>query len=141
MRYTDIDLQSTDIMWFGVDKNGNIAAFFSGGEFCVPEFVCKNIEETELLEEYFLTELVPSTQYALQVEDKDNSLIRDCKSLSEKGLYCFDISDKDGIDYEIISCPEKPIKVDSLPKNIYAIMQLHNMNVSFADARRIVIED
>lgn len=141
MRYTDIDLQSTDIMWFGVDKNGDIAAFFSGGGFYVPEFVCKSIEETELLEEYFLEELVPSTQYTLYVEDKDNSLIRDCKSLSEKGLYCFDISDKECIDYEIISCPEKPIKIDSLPKNIYAVMQLHNMNVSFAGARGIFIEE
>lgn len=140
MRYTDIDLQSTDIVWFGVDKKGNIAAFFSGGGFCVPEFVCKSIEETELLEEYFLTELVLSTQYVLYVEDKNNSLIRDCKSLSEKGLYCFDISDKDGIDYEIISCPEKPIKVEALPKNIYAVMQLHNMNASFADVSEIIIE-
>lgn len=68
------------------------------------------------------------------------ALIRDCKSLSEKGLYCFDISDKAGIDYEIISCPEKPIMVDSLPKNIYAIMQLHNMNTSFAASNGIAIE-
>lgn len=45
MRYTDIDLQSTDIMWFDVDKNENIAAFFSGGGFCVPEFVCKSIDK------------------------------------------------------------------------------------------------
>lgn len=139
MRYTDIDLQSTDIMWFGVDKNGCIAAFFSGGRFCVPEFVCQSIEETELLEDYFLNKLATSTKYVLCVEDKDNSLMMDCKKLSSKGLYCFDISDKNGVDYKMISYPETPVKIEMLSQNIIAVMHLHDLNTVFEEVKEITM--
>ena len=139
MEYTDIDLQSTDIMWFGIDKNGNIAAFFSGGEFCVPEFVCRSIEETELLEEFFLNELGTSTEYVLCVEEKDNSLIKDCKDLSNKGIYCFDISNKKGVDYEMISYPKTPIKKELLPQDIFDILQSHYISTYFAETKQITL--
>ncbi|MBD5101435.1 MAG: hypothetical protein HDT27_01825, partial [Subdoligranulum sp.] len=61
VRYTDIDLQIWDILWFAVDKNGYIGAFTSGGSNVVPEFVCCSKEETEILENYFSEYLKPST--------------------------------------------------------------------------------
>ena len=53
MRYTIIDLQCEDILWFGLDINGNVLAFTSGGSGNVPEFVCRSKEETELLIDFF----------------------------------------------------------------------------------------
>lgn len=141
MRYTDIDLQSTDIMWFGVDKNECIAAFFSGGRFCVPEFVCQSIEETELLETFFLKELGTSTECVLCVDEKDNSLIWDCKILSAKGIYCFDISDKRESDYKMISYPKTPIKTELLPQDIFRIMQLHIIDTAFSEIKLIKLNE
>ena len=51
MRYTNIDLQILDIMWFAIDRSGHIGAFTNGGINIVPEFVCCSKEETELLAE------------------------------------------------------------------------------------------
>lgn len=139
MRFTDIDLQSSDILWFGVDTKGNLAAFFSGGGFSVPEFVCQSMEETELLEEYFLNTLEASTEAILCVEEKDNSLMRDCKLLSAKGIYCYDVSEKDGIDYEMISCPEVAITIRVLSSEVAGIMESHIMEGSFSEGKEVVI--
>lgn len=140
MRYSNIDLQCTDIMWFGIDIEGHIAAFTSGGEAFVPEFVCRSKSETELLENFFLNQLEASTQYILAVEEKDNYLIRDSKILSSKGLFCFDVSSAKDIDYELISHPQTPLSMDDLPTEIIIILQSHRMRNSFTNTENINID-
>ncbi len=54
MRFTDIELEYSDILWFAVDRNGYLAGFTSGGTLFVPEFVRKSKEEAELLETFFV---------------------------------------------------------------------------------------
>ena len=54
MRYTEIDLQIEDIMWFGIDLNGYIFSCTTAGAANVPEFVCKSKEQTEFLADYFI---------------------------------------------------------------------------------------
>lgn len=127
MRYTNIDLQCTDIMWFGVDVNGYIAAFTSGGEAFVPEFVCRSVSETEMLEDHFLNHLEKSTDYVLFAEEKDNCLIRNSKTLSGKGVYCFDVSSDKESDYVLISYPRCPLPVDALPQEIRDLLESHRM--------------
>ena len=39
MKYTEIELQYEDIMWFGVDRNGVVFECTSGGVGCVPLFL------------------------------------------------------------------------------------------------------
>ena len=110
MRYTDLDLETTDLQWFGVDRLGRIATFTSGGQATVPEFVCRSQEENEWLLDFFLDQLGKSTAYLLHVKDEDNDLIKDCKLLSEKGLYCFDVLfDESDIEYTLQSSPQVPI--------------------------------
>lgn len=137
MRYTDIDLETSDIMWFAIDKNGYIGAFTSGGMNIVPEFVCRSKEETELLEDYFLNSLSPSTAYILDVCDADNFLMRDSKSLSEKGLFCFNMSEEAKTDYDLLAHPQIPQNFESLPKNIYNILKFHRISCDFTIAKTV----
>lgn len=53
MRYTEIDLQCEEIMWFGIDNNGCIFMCATGGCGNVPEFICKSKENVGILEEFF----------------------------------------------------------------------------------------
>lgn len=39
MRITEIDLEIEDIEWYGIDEDGRIAQFTSGGSKVVPEFI------------------------------------------------------------------------------------------------------
>lgn len=61
MRFSEIDLQCEDIMWFAVDENNAVVAFTSGGCGNIPEFVCCSREETEALENFFMNEAEIST--------------------------------------------------------------------------------
>lgn len=139
MKYTAIELEYSDIMWFGIDKNRYIAAFTSGGIAYVPEFVCQSKEETELLEDFFTNQLNASTQYLLCVVDENNALVQDCKRLSERGLYYFDMSEKSGVDYDLMSYPLDPLKLEMLPSHIVDILQSHMVNFDFANSKSIKI--
>lgn len=44
MKYSEIDLQIEDIMWFAIDKQNYILAFTLGGYGNIPKFVCRSKE-------------------------------------------------------------------------------------------------
>lgn len=46
-----------DMEWYGVDRQGNIAVFCSGGEGNLPEFVCENEERADELKFSFIETL------------------------------------------------------------------------------------
>lgn len=72
--------------------------------------------------------------------DENNFLVEDCKQLSEKGLYCFDMSEKAGIDYDLISCPQTPLRLEMLPSHIMDILQTHVLNVDFANSNDVKLD-
>lgn len=131
MKYSEIDLQCEDIMWFGVDRNGLIFECTSGGMGCVPAFVCDSRENTEILKKFFLQELPNSTPGTLLIRKDDNSLVKDCLSLSGKGIYCFDVAiEEDRLDeYKKVAVPSIPTKLTDLPVSIQEIMKNHIVNV------------
>lgn len=140
MRYTDIDLQIWDILWFAVDKNGYIGAFTSGGSNVVPEFVCCSKEETEILEHYFLEELKPSTVCIFGVAYEDNDLMRDSEALSQKGLFCFDMSEQTASNYDLLSYPQTPLSYVALPQQIRGLLESHKINSDFTNAKTVQIQ-
>ena len=127
MRYTEIDLQCEDIMWFGVDANGHILAFTSGGCGGVPEFVCRSKEETEQLEKFFLEEAVPSSEGCMKIPADGTPLSDDARMLSQKGLFIYDVSFDEGHtdEYALIAEPVTPLHINNLPKNIAVILRDH----------------
>ena len=131
MKYTEIDLQCEDIMWFGVDRNGLIFECTSAGIGCVPSFVCDSREETEELVSFFLDNFQTTTQGSLLFDASDNQLTQDCLILSGKGIFCFDVAiDEDRPnEYKRIAFPQEPIKVSDLPKKIQSILATHKVDV------------
>lgn len=127
MRYSMIDLQCEDIMWFGVDEHGHILAFTSGGSGPVPEFVCRSKEETAQLEAFFLEKLDHTSTFIMEIPDDDSPLANDAQVLAGKGVYVYDVSyDENPIDdYELISSPTDPVLISDLPADIVAILRDH----------------
>ena len=133
MRITEIDLQCEDIMWFGIDNQNHIFECTSAGCGNVPEFVCKNKENTEMLSEYFMEELNEFTQEKLLVECVDtNQLLKDCIRLSRKGIYCYDIYEKDEQQYVKIVEPVEPLYYDKLPQKIQEIFNDNRVSINVA---------
>ena len=139
MKYSEIDLQCEDIMWFGVDNNGYIFECTSGGLGCVPSFVCESRENTESLIDYFLETLENRTTGSLLIEDNDSPLAQDCRSLVRKGVFCFDIAIDDGRpdEYKKIAEPNEPILLSDLPENIRNLMTEHLVPVDVASSMYI----
>ena len=127
MRYSEIDLQCEDIMWFGVDTSGHILAFTSGGCGSVPEFVCRSKEETEKLEEYFLEKLSTSSECKMEIPNDGTPLAVDAQMLSKKGVFVYDVSFEDSHkdEYIIIARPTLPISINCLPAHIASILNDH----------------
>lgn len=134
MKYTEIDLQCEDIMWFGVDRNGLVFECTSGGIGCVPSFVCRSREDTEKLEHYFLNELRETTQGHLLLKDSSNQLAQESLSLSQKGIYCFDVAIDDNRpdEYKKIALPDQPLNVLDLPERIKNLLCDHTIDVDVA---------
>ena len=129
MRFTEIELQSEDLLWFGVDIKGNILAFYSGGAGCVPEFVCSDKKATYYLQDYFLDEL--------EINNDSNSEL-----LAKKGLYCFDVSYEDnyGNSYHKLETPIKPINISSLPEKVMTILKNNKIECIATDINSINVK-
>lgn len=134
MKYTEIELQYEDIMWFGVDRNGVVFECTSGGMGCVPLFVINSKEETIALQTFFFELLRDFCTETLYIPDNDSPLIQDCKILSRKGLYCFDVAiDEEKPElYKKISAPSTALKIFDLPSEIKAVMEKHIVDVDVA---------
>lgn len=130
MRYSDIDLQIEDVMWFAVDRNGKIGAFTSGGCANVPEFVCKSREDNKALYDYFMYHFPDSTCGELFYVPRGGSLEEDCVLLVGKGIICFDVYM--GKDYYVkVATTGLSAIFDDLADNIKTIMKDHVIDADF----------
>ena len=130
MRYTEIDLQSEDILWFAIDTNGSVLAFTSGGSGNVPEFVCRSKEETEFLESFFDSYDAANTTGILLIENDGSPLSEDALRYACHGITCFDVDiNNNNSSYTKISFPEKPLCISELPKDVRKVLSDHTINV------------
>ena len=141
MKYTEIDLQIEDIMWFGVDKNGIVFAATSGGYANVPSSVIESKENTEQLREYFLN--LPernSDSIFLEKLNPDYPAYSECLSLTKNGITCFDVSDDDENSYKKIAFSSNPMKIEMLPDNIRQILVTHTVNIDVLSSITLNVE-
>ena len=140
MRYSEVDLQCTDVIWFGVDRSDNILVFTSAGCGCIPEYVCRSQEETNTLEEYFSS--LPQSKVA-QAEDGINEDVK-CEAISwaQRGIYYFDVAFDDGYadSYVKVACPKSPMRMHDLPNNIKKILADHMIDADASSTNRIKVK-
>lgn len=139
MRYSEIDLQIEDLMWFAIDRAGYIGAFTSGGCANVPEFICRSREENERLYDYFMDELDDYTGGRLIGIKQHSEQGEDCGVLISKGIMCFDVC-RHGDDYGKIAESFEPITIDQLDEEIKTILQDHKIDADFINDEIIKVE-
>lgn len=143
MRYTEIDLQINDIIWFGIDMNGFIFACTTAGTASVPEFVCMSKGQTELLADYFMEKLEATTAEILETPYIDNSLINDAIMLAKKSLFAFDAASGDlahDDDYVRIASPQIPLQFTKSPDEMQKLLRDHIVSVDVTKEKYIRIE-
>ncbi|WFR56278.1 hypothetical protein QA584_22075 [Anaerocolumna sp. AGMB13025] len=145
MRITEIDLELEDIEWYGIDENGRIAQFTSGGSKIVPEFICESREKLDVVCEFFENfspRIVEEVIFEVPKYPRKEYL-QECKKISQKGLYCFDISnEQDSTDGYILICtPSYELQISELPEIIQSILSSYRIpNVNFNNCKIISIE-
>lgn len=147
MRITEFDLEIEDIEWYGIDENSRIAQFTSGGSKMVPEFICESREKLDIICDYFdklnniISEEVSFSDEASKYPSQE--YLRDCKLLSSKGIYCYDISDERSVtsDYVLVCKPTCELLFTDLPEDIQKIMNDYKIsNAYFDKENRIFVE-
>lgn len=121
-----------DMEWYGVDRQGNIAVFCSGGEGNLPEFVCENEERADELIAHFDKFEKITSSILIFPKTKIGRAEQIARDFSDKGLYYFDADDgtKLGVCtfheyYTKHSAPQNPLKYELLPKHVREILK-HN---------------
>ena len=143
MRYTEIDLQIEDIMWFGIDLNGYIFFCTTAGTANAPEFVCKSKEQTEFLADYFIEKLEKTTTETLETPYIDNPLMNDAVLLAQKGVFVFDAVTNNiehNGEYGKIVSPKTPVQYVALPDDIKKLLQDHIVPVDAAKEKYICVK-
>jgi len=139
MRYSEMDLQIEDIMWFAIDKAGYVGAFTSGGCANVPEFICRSREDNEKVYDYIMDELDDFASGRLLNVKSHSEQGEDCSLLIEKGITCFDVHEN-GDDYSKIAESFEPITIEQLDDEIKAILQDHKIDADFMTDTIIKVE-
>ena len=80
-----------------------------------------------------MDQLRPFTSCCFRIEESDNDLTRECRLLSEKGLYCFDLSDEFGVEYRLFSSPQTPLLFGQLPTGVAVRLGTHGIEGDFAE--------
>ena len=144
MSFTYEEQWTMDIAWYGLDANGKIGHFTTGGEKMLPRNVAESKETLKKLNDFFEN---------LQVNHKDNFLIcPDIKNklnerlvlnmggyvtnwaqMSSKGLYTFDspIEFDENRPYYRLTIPKRELNVEELPTEIKTILK--NFTLRAAD--------
>lgn len=130
------ECEHMDMEWYGVDRQGNIAVFCSGGEGNLPEFVCESEERADELIEYFEKIEKNTSSILIFTQTKIGHTEQVARDFSDKGLYYFDADDgtKLGVCsfheyYTKHSYPQKPLKYELLPKHIREILKHNFMEI------------
>ncbi|MBP1903699.1 hypothetical protein J2Z32_000311 [Paenibacillus turicensis] len=147
MRITEIDLEIEDIEWYGIDSNGRIAQFTSGGSKMVPEFICESRERLDSVCVFF-DNLKPNNIHKVSFNEKVTKFLKEdyleeCKIISQKGLYCYDISDEQDNkgEYMLICRPSCELLISDLPENLQsALLNYKIANTNFNINETIMIE-
>jgi len=125
------ECEHMDMEWYGVDRQGNIAVFCSGGVGNLPEFVCENDERACELMDYF--ESLEKMTSSVLMFPQSRGAEQCARGFSDKGLYYFDANDgtRPGICtfheyYTKQSYSQSPLKYEQLPDHIKEILK-HNL--------------
>lgn len=139
MRYTEIDLEIEDVMWFAIDQRGHIGCFTSGGHGNIPEFVCRSREDNEAICDYFMEDSPVFTTGKLMHVPKGSFQEEDCLLLVSKGIFSYDIMNSNDDVYDKIAIPNHALCIDRIDEKIRILLSDHVICSDFCNINRIKI--
>ena len=127
---TGVNLKSypdgIDCVWIAADRAGNLGAFITAGMGPIPsvalDFESKSIYEIEA--EICLLPVSSTANLLVSVKRPDDYI-----DFAERGLFVYDWTDvtrtkRESLElYEQVAMPSMPLKLDSLPSNIFSIAE------------------
>jgi hypothetical protein len=132
----DVEEETQDLDWFGVDDTGGIAHFASGGRGFLPPSVKASRLNLTRLTAFFRQHLsangvgIESTSLSSHLqftsEVQKAIYLADYSRMGAKGLYSFDcvVGPKRPSSYFVVIKPSRPLKVDDLPDDIRQILNI-----------------
>jgi hypothetical protein len=133
---TDIEEETLDLDWFGMDDNGDIGHFASGGRGFLPPSVKASRTNLDRITAYFRQEALAngiareSANLALHEEFKSEPqktrYLADFERMAAKGLYSFDcvVGQSRPSNYFLVATPSCALKVNELPNDIRKIIKM-----------------
>jgi hypothetical protein len=140
MVISDIQEQIEDLDWFGVDPNGLIAHFATGGCGFMPTNAKSSFEDMTLLKYFFRDELRPNGFATIPISfekrfatisflpgtiDPRTQFLHDHVHMASRGVYSFDFIMKPirPSGYFLVAIPSNPLRCIDLPPNIQVILE------------------
>jgi hypothetical protein len=148
---SESEQQETDFDWFGLDENGCIGHFTTAGFKLLPKSISTNAEDLQKIAHYF-EEIAPTGAGCNASRNLDEEVghfknenerahyLSNFIEMADKGLYSFDIDTyvKPGLAYYCVAIPNLPLKLESLPQSIRAIISRTFLKgIRFAEISRI----
>lgn len=145
--FTQDEQWYSDLDWYAVDKQGNIAQFLTGGHRLLPPSFSLDRELSEKLTDYFdnlpFTEgdfvFCPNLERNMrdfEANRMNKNFMHFSKKMAAKGLFSFD-SDSDANKdrpYFRVTLPKQALKLTDLPQDIKAILNnLKFIEISFIE--------
>jgi hypothetical protein len=142
--FTEIDQRASDLDWFGVDRNGHIGHFATGGYVMLPASIASNKDDWQLVFDYFIHKLLPrgawspdpgvATRVQLGTDKQREDFFRSFAAMAVRGLYSYDLLDlhPKPSPYVRIAIPARPLIVDELPGTIRSIVLRTALDIDLA---------
>jgi hypothetical protein len=135
MIISDIEEETTDLDWFGLDQQGSIGHFTTGGFGALPRSVASSKEDLESIYEYFrrlpLNATVPVVNpramavLATKDDKAREKYLQDFLQMASRGLYSFNYkpTGKRPSPYFLVAKPENPLHINDVPGEIQAVLR------------------
>lgn len=109
------EIENWDLTWFAYDDFGRIGVFFSNGTNCIlkNKIIYKNNYIDVLM---YFNNLNPFNIHDI---NKDDDLI----FYSQKGLFCFDITQNTVPFYELVAEPKTPLSIKDIDISVFNKME------------------
>lgn len=135
MTISDIEEETTDLDWFGVDQQGSIGHFTTGGFGALPRSVASSKEDMESILKYFrslplnatVPVVNPKTMALLETKDDKarQKYLQEFLGMASRGLYSFNYqhTGRRPSPYFLVAKPEKPLHIDGVPGEIQGLLK------------------
>jgi hypothetical protein len=149
MKIPDIDVETQDLDWFAIDKEGAVGHFTTGGFGVLPRPAASSYGDLKKLLGFFRETLAPATTASisnnLQSHKQFNNdsaksrYLHDSIAMASRGLFSFDCCyGNRPTGYFKVTLPSKPLHFSSLPVEIQQILKRTVLSeISFKDVDEI----